>query len=117
MRTGRDKDTRNEYRRSLRFPAPRQEIESHMIGARHQGESAADIRPKGSRDRAPGQLALEAAIRFVAGRMADGKIGEGLAKEERLPEGHLGKGSDSSEENTSAPPPKNRARAEAAGPH
>jgi len=78
------------------FLRPRQEIEVHMIGVAPQGE----FRPRHIRPREQEvhpssgySLALEAGdYVFVAGRMADGKFGEGLAKEARLPAEHLWKG-------------------------
>jgi enamine deaminase RidA (YjgF/YER057c/UK114 family) len=78
------------------FLRPRQEIEVHMIGVAPQGEfRPRHIRP-GEQQVHPSSgysLALEAGdYVFVAGRMADGKFGEGLAQEARLPEQHLWKG-------------------------
>lgn len=78
------------------FLRPPQEIEVHMIGVAPQGE----FRPRHIRPREQEvhpssgySLALEVGdYVFVAGRMADGGIGEGLAKEARLPEQHLWKG-------------------------
>ena len=75
---------------------PRQQIEVHMIGVAAQGElRPRHIRPKEQEVHPTSgySLALEAGdYVFVAGRMADGKFGEGLAKEARLPEEHLWKG-------------------------
>src|SRR6266508_3190317 len=78
------------------FMRPRQEIEVHMIGVAPEGEfRPRHIRPK-EQEVHPSSgysLALEAGdYVFVAGRMADGKFGEGLAREARLPEEHLWKG-------------------------
>ena len=78
------------------FLRPRQEIEAHMIGVVPQGEfRPRHIRPK-EQEVHPSSgysLALEAGdYVFVAGRMADGKFGEGLAARARLPENHLWKG-------------------------
>ena len=78
------------------FMRPSQEIEVHMIGVAPEGEfRPRHIRPK-EQEVHPSSgysLALEAGdYVFVAGRMADGKFGEGLAKEARLPEEHLWKG-------------------------
>jgi len=78
------------------FLRPRQEIEVHMIGVTPQGE----FRPRHIRPREQEvhpssgySLALEVGdYVFVAGRMADGNFGEGLATEARLPEHHLWKG-------------------------
>jgi enamine deaminase RidA (YjgF/YER057c/UK114 family) len=78
------------------FLRPQQEIEVHMIGVAPQGGlRPRHIRPK-EQEVHPSSgysLALEVGdYVFVAGRMADGKFGEGLAKEARLPEQHLWKG-------------------------
>jgi enamine deaminase RidA (YjgF/YER057c/UK114 family) len=78
------------------FLRPRQDIEVHMIGVAPQGEfRPRHIRPK-EQEVHPSSgysLALEVGdYVFVAGRMADGKFGEGLAKEAHLPEAHLWKG-------------------------
>src|SRR5262245_49093821 len=78
------------------FLRPQQDIEVHMIGVVPQG----GFRPRHIRPREQEvhpssgySLALEAGdYVFVAGRMADGKVGEGLAKEARLPDQHLWKG-------------------------
>jgi enamine deaminase RidA (YjgF/YER057c/UK114 family) len=78
------------------FLRPRQAIEVHMIGVVPQGE----FRPRHIRPREQEvhpssgySLALEVGdYVFVAGRMADGKFGEGLASEARLPDDHLWKG-------------------------
>src|SRR6185503_11591028 len=76
---------------------PDQEIEVHMIGV----VPAADFQPRHIRPKeqevhhtSAYSLALEVGdYVFVAGRMADSfTFGEGLAKEARLPEGHLWKG-------------------------
>jgi enamine deaminase RidA (YjgF/YER057c/UK114 family) len=78
------------------FLRPRQEIEVHMIGVAPQ----ADFRPQHIRPKEQEvhptsgySLALEVGdYVFIAGRMADGAFGQGLAKEARLPEEHLWKG-------------------------
>jgi len=78
------------------FLRPRQEIEVHMIGVAPQGAfQPRHIRPKEQAVHPSSgySLALEVGdYVFVAGRMADGAFGEGLAKEARLPEQHLWKG-------------------------
>jgi enamine deaminase RidA (YjgF/YER057c/UK114 family) len=78
------------------FLRPQQEIEVHMIGVTPQGEfRPRHIRPKEQQVHPSSgySLALEVGdYVFVAGRMADGKLGEGLAKEARLPKEHLWKG-------------------------
>jgi enamine deaminase RidA (YjgF/YER057c/UK114 family) len=79
------------------FLRPRQEIEVHMIGVAPDGDfRPRHIRPKAQEQVHPSSgysLALEAGdLVFVAGRMADGSIGEGVAKSARLPEHHLWKG-------------------------
>src|SRR6185503_9812874 len=73
------------------FLRPRQEIEVHMIGVAPEGEfKPRHIRPKEQAQVHPSSgysLALEAGdLIFIAGRMADGSQGEGLAKAARLPE-------------------------------
>jgi enamine deaminase RidA (YjgF/YER057c/UK114 family) len=78
------------------FLRPRQEIEVHMVGVAPQGDfRPRHIRPK-EQEVHPSSgysLALEVGdYVFVAGRMADGQFGEGLAKEARLPQEHLWKG-------------------------
>lgn len=78
------------------FMRPRQEIEVHLIGVAPEGDfRPRHIRPK-EQEVHPSSgysLALEAGdYIFVAGRMADGKFGEGLAQAARLPEEHLWKG-------------------------
>ena len=78
------------------FLRPRQEIEVHMIGVVPQGDfRPRHIRPSGQEVHPSSgySLALEVGdYVFVAGRMADGKFGDGVAKEARLPEDHLWKG-------------------------
>jgi enamine deaminase RidA (YjgF/YER057c/UK114 family) len=78
------------------FLRPRQAIEVHLIGVTPQG----GFRPRHIRPTEQAvhpssgySLALEVGdYVFIAGRMADGRIGEGLAKEARLPDEHLWKG-------------------------
>jgi enamine deaminase RidA (YjgF/YER057c/UK114 family) len=74
-----------------------QEIEVHMIGIVPQGDfRARHIRPVDHAVHATSGYSLALAAGdyvFVAGRMADSfTFGEGLAKEARLPVGHLWKG-------------------------
>ncbi|MGZ5161742.1 MAG: RidA family protein [Burkholderiales bacterium] len=79
------------------FLLPAQEIEVHAIGVVPEGDfQPRHIRPKGHEIHASSgySLALELGdYVFVAGRMADSfTFGEGIAKEARMPEGHLWKG-------------------------
>jgi enamine deaminase RidA (YjgF/YER057c/UK114 family) len=79
------------------FLLPGQEIEVHMVGVVPQGNfRPRHIRPPGHAVHATSGYSLALAAGdfvFVAGRMADSfTFGEGLAKEARLPAGHLWKG-------------------------
>lgn len=79
------------------FLLPGQEIEVHMMGIVPQGNfRARHIRPADHAVHATSGYSLALAAGdyvFVAGRMADSfTFGEGLAKEARLPAGHLWKG-------------------------
>jgi enamine deaminase RidA (YjgF/YER057c/UK114 family) len=79
------------------FLLPAQEIEVHAIGVVPEGDfQPHHIRPKGHDVHASSgySLALEVGdYVFVAGRMADSFIfGEGIAKDARVPQGHLWKG-------------------------
>jgi len=73
-----------------------QEIEMHMIAAvPAEGFAPRHIRPKDEaiHHSSAYSLALAAGDHvFIAGRMADGAIGEGLAPEARMPAKHLWKG-------------------------
>ncbi|HYC47197.1 MAG TPA: Rid family hydrolase [Burkholderiales bacterium] len=78
------------------FLRPRQEIEVHMIGVVPEGDfRPRHIRPKEQEVHPSSGYSLALAAGdyvFVAGRMADGAFGEGLAKSARLPKRHLWKG-------------------------
>jgi enamine deaminase RidA (YjgF/YER057c/UK114 family) len=79
------------------FLLPGQEIEVHMVGIVPGGDfRARHIRPADHAVHATSGYSLALAAGdyvFVAGRMADSfTFGEGLAKEARLPAGHLWKG-------------------------
>lgn len=79
------------------FLLPDQDIEVHMIGVAPEAQfRPRHIRPKGQEVHPTSgySLALEVGdYIFVAGRMADSlTFGEGIAKEARMPEGHLWKG-------------------------
>jgi enamine deaminase RidA (YjgF/YER057c/UK114 family) len=79
------------------FLLPEQDIEVHMVGIVPRGEfRARHIRPAGHAVHATSGYSLALAAGdyvFVAGRMADSfTFGEGLAREARMPAGHLWKG-------------------------
>lgn len=73
-----------------------QEIEMHMIAAvPGEGFAPVHIRPKDEQIHHTSAYSLAVAAGdhvFIAGRMADGAIGEGLAPEARMPARHLWKG-------------------------